>query len=395
MKTILFVDDEQDVLDGIRRTLRSRRRDWQMLFCTGPEAALAKLEAGPVDVIVSDMKMPFMDGAKLLTRVRELHPSAVRIVLSGEPGFDAALSTVPVAHRFLSKPCDPETLTHVIEGVCSLQSLQQDSRIKRLVGDVSCLPAVPRILSRLHDALNDPEIPLSTVASIISQDISLSAKVLQLVNSAFFGLPTTMTKIVDAVSYLGLKTVGGIVTSIAAFGQFQRACRCPGISIEAEQAHALQVASIARSIAPSRAEGEDAFTAGMLHDIGKLLLATQLADQYQEVLATARKEQRALVDVEAEMLGITHSEVGAYLLGLWGLPAPVVETVAARHNPELTTDQVGVVALLHAAHVLVREADSGGAEVPIDLDLLERAGYAGRVDEWRARTSDLVGAQGA
>ena len=120
MTRILFVDDQQQVLDSLRDALRPQRHEWEMLFATSGADALAELERAPCDVVVSDMRMPGMDGAALLGHVEHSHPAAIRIVLSGSTEREVVMRAAAVAHRLLAKPCDVEELVRVVTRSCAL-----------------------------------------------------------------------------------------------------------------------------------------------------------------------------------------------------------------------------------------------------------------------------------
>ena len=201
MKRILFVDDEDKVLDGIRRMLYADRKRWELEFAVGGEAALQACERGSFDIVISDMRMPGMDGAMLLTHVRDRFPSTVRIILSGYSELALTARAVPVAHRFLTKPCDPAELRSTIERVCVLQELLSGEEIRRLVGSVGELPSLSGIYASLSQAIRNPGTPLKEIADIVEQDMAMTAKVLQLTNSAFFGLTRKVTSVHSAVSY--------------------------------------------------------------------------------------------------------------------------------------------------------------------------------------------------
>src|SRR5271157_5517649 len=244
MRRVLFVDDEPRFYEGLQRLLRPQRHEWEMAFAPSGHAALALMEASPFDVIVSDMRMPGMDGAALLCRVRELYPQVVRIVLSGHTELSAALQVVPVAHQFLAKPCDAEMLRVAIERACHLKALLSDDSIRRTVTALGDLPSVPRTYEALMQAVGDPDVTLLKVARIIEQDVGISAKVLQLVNSAFFGISHSMTNIQSAVSYLGINTLKSLVLSVEIFRAFKPQRDLKGFSLERLQRHALLTAQI-------------------------------------------------------------------------------------------------------------------------------------------------------
>ena len=202
MKRILFVDDESMILDGIRRMLYAERKRWDMEFALGGEAALQACERSSFDVVITDMRMPGMDGATLLAHIRDRYPATARMILSGHSEAEAATRAVPVAHRFLAKPCNASDLQAAIERVCTLQALLSGNEMRRLIGSIGELPALSRTYTSLAQAVSDPSTPITRIAEIVGQDMAMSAKVLQLVNSAFFGLPQKVTSLHSAVGYL-------------------------------------------------------------------------------------------------------------------------------------------------------------------------------------------------
>ncbi|HTQ06246.1 MAG TPA: HDOD domain-containing protein, partial [Polyangiaceae bacterium] len=211
MKRILFVDDDASVLDALKNILRKRRNEWDMVFVVGGLAALAELEKGPFDVVVTDMRMPGMDGAALLTRVRDVYPGSARIVLSGQADRDAIVRALPVTHQFLNKPCDAATLRGVVERTCSLQTLLQNEATRSVIGKLNHLPSPPATYLRLTEAMANPNVSSKAIGAIVEEDPAMSVKVLQLVNSAYFGLAHRVASVTQAVSYLGL----GVLKALA------------------------------------------------------------------------------------------------------------------------------------------------------------------------------------
>jgi HD-like signal output (HDOD) protein len=400
MRRVLFVDDEQRILDGLRRMLRAQRHEWEMAFAPGGEAALALMEAAPFDVIVSDMRMPGIDGATLLCQVRELYPHVVRIVLSGHTELTTALRVVPVAHQFLAKPCDAEMLRVAIERACHLRALLNDESIRRTVTALGHLPSVPRTYEALTVALADPDTPLQSVAKIIERDVGVSAKVLQLVNSAFFGIPHSITNIQSAVSYLGINTLKNLVLSVEIFRAFKPQKELPGFSLEKLQYHAQLAAHIAARLPVPKHLADIAVVAGMLHDVGKLILAWKLSEHFEQVLAEASGERCPVYTVEERQDGFSHAEIGAYLLGLWGLPYAVVEAVALHHGPNRVPHQtIDTISAVYAANLLAHEVEqsSSAEQATYNLESYQEEfvalGIGELIPEWRcvaARVPDLM-----
>ena len=247
-KTILFVDDEANILAGLRRMLRGLRPTMDLHFAESGEQALAVLATQPVDVLVTDMRMPGMDGATLLGIVQERYPQVVRLMLSGQSDRESVLRTVGSVHQFLTKPTTPEQLKEVLTRACALQDLLADADLKALISRLGSLPSLPALYAELQRRLQDPDCALNDVARIIEQDLGMCAKVLQLVNSSFFGLPRTIDSPARAVSLLGLDLVRALVLSAGVFTELRPVGR-QVLRVEELQAHSLDVARCARLIA--------------------------------------------------------------------------------------------------------------------------------------------------
>jgi HD-like signal output (HDOD) protein len=393
---VLFVDDEPRQLEGLRRMLHAQRHEWEMTFAPGGEAALALMAASPFDVIVSDMRMPGMDGAKLLARVRELHPQVVRIVLSGHTELSTALRVVPVAHQFLAKPCDAGTLRVAIERACHLKGLLNDDSIRSTVGALRDLPSLPRTYNALTQALSQPDVSLPKIGRIVEQDVGISAKVLQLVNSAFFGLAHSITNIEHAVVYLGIDTLRSLTLSVEIFRVFQPKTPLPGFSLEGLERHARLAAHIAARLPVPKHLADIPMVAGMLHDVGKLILAWKFPERFKNLLAQGAEERCPLYKLEEREYGFSHAEIGAYLLGLWGLPYTLVEAVALHHGPNrVPHENFDALSAVYVANLLAHELEAPSSEVPLPDDTetnrkeLAALGVEGDLDAWRAMAAEI------
>lgn len=387
MKRVLFVDDEPNVLAGIQNLLRKQRLEWEMVFALGGQAALEQLRRAPFDVVVSDMRMPGMDGATLLRHVQLEYPSAARIVLSGHADQEAMVRALPVAHQFLSKPCDADVLRTVIERTCTLQALLDDEAIRKIVGRLDKLPSVPKCYLELTTAVTQPDGSVSTVAGIVEKDPAMAAKVLQLVNSGYFGLSTRVTSVQQAVLYLGLDLIQGLALTAQVFATLTKPV-APGFDLDRLQEHSLVTARIAKRLVSDRKRGEEAFAAALVHDIGKIILALDAPDRWAGVAKAVRETRRPAFVVEKELLGVTHAEVGAYLLGVWGVPASIVEVVACHHKPDARRVAApDVLAALHVADAFVNAAECSDPPFPeealLDAAFVEDAGLTAMLPHWR------------
>ncbi|MFQ5462355.1 MAG: HDOD domain-containing protein [Phycisphaerae bacterium] len=389
-RRILFVDDEANVLEGLRRMLRPMRKEWAMSFAPGGAEALEILASEPFDVIVSDMRMPGMDGAALLTEVMRRHPQIVRIVLSGQSSQESTFKSVGVAHQFLAKPCDAQKLKQTIDHALALRNFLANDALKAVVSQLKSVPSLPTLYTELMEELQHPDASCKRVGEIIAQDPGMSAKILQLVNSAFFGIPRQVTGTVEATGLLGTDTIKALVLTIEVFGQLG-AEGIDGFSPESIQQHCTETATLAKQIAVDekapKETADAAMMAGFLHDIGKLVLAHNFPDAYGRAHDYMDKTHSCLCDAERNVLGATHAEVGAYLLGLWGLPESIVVAAAFHHFPSRSHDPAfSPLTAVHVANVFLHERDHAGedgASERLDTDYLEQLGVADRVSVWR------------
>ncbi len=361
MKNIVFVDDERELLDGLRARLYKHRRDWNMKFVESGEEAIATFEQQNVDLIVSDVRMPGMDGGQLLTAVKQRWPNTVRIIVSGYSDPVQAVRLTSLAHQYIAKPCDGVQLENIIERCFNLQDLLSQEALRRVVGRIGKLPALPKTYGRLQAALSLPTVTAAQIGDIVNADAAIASKVLQITNSAFFRLRKPMVRIKDAVTYLGFATIRNLVLSAEIFSQWQISKDLPQVDPNQLQEHAQSSAAACKALAGGRASPDDAWLTGLLHDIGYWILIQECPGELALALALSRTEGLPLFECERRTIGATHAEIGAYLLGLWGLPYPIVEAVALHHAPQTVNahgyDLLGALAI---SHVLL-EAKQGHA----------------------------------
>ncbi len=394
MIDILFVDDEPNILAGLQRMLRSMRHEWKMSFANGGTEALEILSTTHVDVIVSDMKMPGMDGAQLFDAVREKFPQIVRIILSGYSEKEMIMKSVGSAHRYLSKPCDPDQLKSTVNKVCGLRKLLSDAHLRELVSQLPTVPSLPLLYSDLVEELSKPEPSSKKVGQIIKQDIGMTVKILHLVNSAFFGRSRRITDSNEAVDFLGLDTIGSLTLGLGVISQFESQTSAAFFAELWE--HSVSVGLLAFKIASGedKSLANDAFTAGLLHDLGKVVLAVNLPQEYTSVINRVRNAGISWFDAERQVFDATHPEVGAYLAGLWGLPTAVVEAIAFHDSPsEAYNTSFTPLTAVHAAHAILHvssQSESKPGEPPFDLDYLNDLGLSEKAQLWAAKQLTIV-----
>jgi len=397
MKRILFVDDDAKVLEDLQLALRPMRGEWEMAFAPSGLSALSLMEAVPFDVIVSDMRMPGMDGAALLESVRRRHPGTLRVILSESNEMESSLRAVPVAHQFLIKPCDPATLRAAIDRATGLVQVLNSKLLASLVGSMQELPSLPKTYSELRQALSDPDTSLNRIVAIVEQDVAISAKVLQLVNSAFFGLTRDISNVKMAVSYLGIDVLQNLVLSVEAFRTFKPTKAIPGFSLEEFHQHAQLTAKIASRILGQSGVHSSVVVAAMLHDVGKLVMAERSPDHLARAIAGVKQEKRPLYSIEEELIGVSHAEVGAYLLSLWGLPYPVVEAVAHHHHPDRIPNEkhLDMTTLVYVTNSLAHDHSPSADTAPdyhdpVDPKVIEAAGIAEQLPAWHEIAEEIA-----
>ncbi len=371
---VLLVDDEAAILSGLARILCMYEPTWDVRTASEAEGALEMLTQFPADVVVSDVRMPKMTGDRFLGEVRDRYPNVVRILLTGHADECASLRSIGTAHRFLCKPCQAELLVKSIGESSSLRKLLSHPDLIRLAGSANSLPAAPSLYIKLRHALNDPNCSADQVGDIVAKDVAMSAKVLQIVNSSFFGLGRPVSSPSQACMVLGTDTLSSIVAMADGFSRFG-SVSVGGLSIEELQSHSLAVGALTRKIAALRPETapymEIALLAGLLHDAGKLLLASARPD-YANVLKASAAVQKPVDMVERKLWGCGHGEVGGYLLGLWGLSDPIVEAVAFHHRPEeAPSPGFNLAHCVHLADLLCRQGGSENLSAPTQ-ELLSR-----------------------
>lgn len=333
---ILFVDDEPLVLQGLQRTLRPARHEWDMAFVgSGPEA-LKVLAEQPFDVIVTDMRMPGMSGAELLETVKLRHPRMIRIVLSGQSEEERMMRVIGPAHQLVSKPCEPDALRLTLRRACAIGTILSEGTLKAILSQVGTVPSPPALYLAIVKELKSEEPSVRRVGDIVATDPGMTAKILQLVNSAFFGFRKHVSEPHHAVSLLGLDTVTSLVLSVKIFAEYDPA-QIRALGLSGLLRHSVRVGAYARIVA---SEGglhsdavDDAFAAGLLHDVGRLVLGTWLGEKSGIVAARIQHEALPFWEIERQVFNATHAQVGAYMMGLWGLPDELVEAVAFHHNP--------------------------------------------------------------
>ncbi len=298
---VLFVDDEPNVLSGLQRMLRPLRQECQVFFATGGAEALDRLAADPFDIIVTDMRMPGIDGAALLDEASRRHPRTTRIVLSGQADPQAILRVVGPAHQYLSKPCDAEKLKSTLRRLFALRDLLNNEAAESSIMRLRALPVLRATLDDLRAELTCETPSVVRISRIVERDLAATAKLLQIVNSAFFGSHGSVYDAEKAVHRLGVDLLRALVLSSDLLVEMDE-----NVAACLDERGVWLRSATARKLTSS--------------GIGRIVLACCFPDEYCAIAGDAGDDLASLAEREREALGCTHTQAGTYLLTLWGLP---------------------------------------------------------------------------
>lgn len=391
MKSVLFLGPALAKLHADIARLTFRENDWELTLSETPAAALKRLAARPYDALVADADLPEGRGVALMEEAAQTHPQMLRF-LYASPGAGAGqLTQWGTRHRVVLKPISAEQLlSDLRKAVSLLQWLPRDAA-QRLAADLQRIPSPPVLYQQIRAEMHSPQASLETVGELIARDPAMTAKVLRLANSAMLGLQQKLTDPAEAVLHLGVETVSSLILAGEAFA-FAQGATPVELSLEELWNHSLVTAQFSRLIArhgrlPAETQAA-AYTAGLLHDLGKLLLAVNLPQLFKQAIQQAREQQIPLWQGERTVFGVSHAEVGAAILGIWGLPLEMVQAAAWQHEPSRASQSIfGTLTIVHVANVLAHEhrAALNGHLVPSEIDpfYLERTGFAHALPGWR------------
>ena len=399
---VLLVDDDPLVLKSVARLLGSVEPDWTVATAGSGEGAIGILEKQPIDLVLSDLNLGAtnMSGAELLSYVQERHPDVVRILLTGQATPEMAHRSLPAAHSLLQKPFERLELHAKLRRAAQLRELLTNTRIRSLIGSSNRLPSPPKVFHEVAVALAGRRAGMEDVACLIEKDVALSAQLIRLVSSAFFGLPPRVRSVRGAIAYLGFNTVKTLVLSASIVEQYRTTRPVRGFDLDGLQAHAVASAHIARQVVGEPGLTESAFSAAMLQNVGQLLLASRAPDEYSEVLIRQR-EGAPPEQGEADVFGVAHPQIGAYLLGIWGLPSSLIRGVLHHHEVQRSvSSRMDVALAVNIAAKLASSPDAPALDDPgddpfvIDLAHLRELGVAQLLPEWRETARRMLESSG-
>nr|WP_282437273.1 HDOD domain-containing protein [Vibrio amylolyticus] len=366
----MLVDDEPLVLNGLKRALYGT--GWTIFTDTSGQAALQTLKKEPIDLIISDMLMPGMNGAELLKIVSEKHPSVIRASLSGYSDPDITIKGGFFAHLAFMKPCEPEAIKDEVNRIANILSLFPDRVIQSAIGSITSLPIPPKLFFQVKSKLADDTTSMEEIAKLISQDPAMCAKIIHTSNNAIFRGRTQIDSITSAITRLG----GQVITSIIGMLEvYSVSTDKPNQSLEELQSQSLRVAILASSFV-RREDRDQTFLIGILHRIGeyvRMMIVNDLMTAY----TSTNKEEDNKVHLEQYLFNTKSEQLGGYLLHFWGFPIPIIECILICNAPEKLKGQTfGPTCAVYIASCLVKNQ-------PIDESLIQHFNLEEKLESWK------------
>jgi HD-like signal output (HDOD) protein len=392
--SVIFVDDDASILSSMRRMLHPLRKEWNMRFAVSGAEALEMMSKEKFDVIVSDMRMPEMNGAQLLARAKSLYPGMARLILSGHAERELAVQTISVTHQFLNKPCSVEELGETINQSISLRHMLQKPELCEMANSIVQLPSKPASYAAIMEELGNDKPSIEKVTEIVENDPAMTVTMLRLVNSGFFGLGSRVGSVMEAIGLLGLELVKSLALSGVVFSKYDGQGT---FSIEQFADRGINVANLARQLASLKSISknmiDEVFVAGMLCDIGLLAMHSLMREKYQGIVDYAQGEHIPILEAEKKVLGATHAELGAYLMALWGFDDHVIEAIAYHHHPEkaMPNQQPMPLDFVHIADSLIPSIADNPETSTLNTDFLASKGLSDHLSEWQKFADILIG----
>lgn len=356
---IIFVDDERKLLDGLRRQFRNKRDVWEMRFAESADDALKQLEEQPADVIISDMRMPGMNGAQFLKLVMERWPSSARFILSGQTDQSELLRDIGSIHQFLQKPSSPELVEQAVNRTRMLRGKLDSDKLKRVVAGIQSIPVVSSTYEELVSLLKENTSDADSAAEIVANDLGISVKLLQLVNSAFFGIPRQVSGVKDAIVLIGMDNLLEMMLTSHIFqtlGDDMMVSEAIKQVWAASSDLGARASRLAEIMGASEVTRDAACLAGTLSHVGRAVMLGTGAHEHIRAVDHAEKNNVTLREGEIEVYGVPQEYLGAYALGIWGFTDQVIEAVTFQHDPSQSQVESleHPLVYLHAAKATIR-----------------------------------------
>jgi HD-like signal output (HDOD) protein len=375
-KNLLFVDDQRQILKSINRIFIDT--SYTIFFAENGEEALQVLDKEKIDMIISDMRMPGMDGYRLLSKVKEKHPLVLRLILSGYAQENLVFKAIQnnLAKSYLRKPWDNHMLIETINQIFEVEKIIRNKYIFEVINNLEETPTIPMLYQKLC-SLIEQDVDMKTIINIIEEDPVIVAKILHIANSAFYGVRTG--SINQAILYLGLINIKNIVLSTSVFSSLLMNSGLPNRDLLWKHSCMCnKMVSLFYEKLLGKSLPDTHMSAGLLHDIGKIALYNNFGEKYRNVIKIMDKHEGiTIIEAEKEVISISHQEIGGYLLNWWDLPQPVIETSLFHHQPlDERVMNKELVCIVHIADYYSWEILGNDGFATLNIDTFEFLGIS-------------------
>ena len=391
----MVVADDARELASLKDSFAEIEGAWEVQYYSSREAAVSYLDEQTIEIVFAELTAGPLAGTHFLHEVWKRCPKAARFLLGSGMESEVMVECVLGAHQFVEKPLDAFTLKNLLDRTQAINRLIQNPNVQTLVSRMRTLPSRPSVSLEIMKELRSRNASAQVVGELIAKDLSISSKLIQVVNSAYYGWARQVSEPGDAVILLGMEATASLVLSIESFAKFDK-IKPLYFSIDEVWRHSQRVAHtskmIAETISGDSVVVKDAFTAGLLHDIGKLALALNFEEQYRNAIGIAEKNNLSTCQAEMQIFGACHPEAGAYLLSVWGLPISIIEAVASHHQP--ARDLRAPFSAATAVHLAERFAHEeelkrrNASDIQADLDYAPELNLQPQMDILRHVTQD-------
>ena len=386
-RSIYVVDDEELVLKMTVLIVRSMDHDWEVTGFLDPLSALEAVKARAPDAVLTDQMMPTMLGNQMLEQVRVVSPTTIRLLMSGS--FDPCnVTPITLAHQTIAKPFEAAEMQDLIRRSFAAQKRVIDQGLQSMMTSIRSIPSLPQTHHALRAQLESAGNTSTSIACLIGANPGLSVKVLQLANSSLFKPDYQVTSLIEALHCLGIETITAIVLSQSVFRNYE-SLKHREIDLRRVKGHCWETACLAQHLCREKKlpkkTGEEAFLAGLLHEVGRFMLADNFPEQFGAACDEARQSKIPLAVCLRRVFQATSSQMSAYVLDLWGCPGPVIHSILFQDNPEKDqTPGFSMTSALYAAdHLASRKSppDSFALE-EWNTSYLQAIGCAEDIPTW-------------
>jgi putative nucleotidyltransferase with HDIG domain len=387
----LIFTDQESILESSRQALQDA---WDLQPATSESEAKAQLESSQYQLLLIDKQKISTAESEFLTAVDQISPATPRLQftkLAPTGELEVHFSHPRVVSEENQAAAQPESFEEQIGHEVLRQTLFSKVGLSNILEKIQKTPTRPGVYFKVVEELTNPEGTIDNIAELVKEDPIVTARILRAVNSTALGLRRRLTDANEAVMMLGGERVRDVILLLEVLSVIDQN-RCIGFSPDDVWNHSIQVAQLARKIMAKETRCQStrnaAFTAGLLHDVGKVLLAVNLPGRYAKTLILAKKNKTSLVEEEYKEFDTSHAELGTHLLESWELPIRILEAIMWHHSPDhFSSEKLAPRAAVFIANTLVRgdtsPSSTDKSETVSSLEFIQETWGDSNLEIWK------------